>query len=322
MAKMYLHERPDFKDLLAIVAQEQKIGTALCEKDYWIMHVLNQLGAIGLTFELKGGTSLSKGYQIIDRFSEDIDIRIEPDESRIGFKVYSGKNHDNSKHRQSREKYFDWVAKFLNGKIHGAVEVKRDPTFDDEIKFRNGGIQILYNSLFPPVEGMRPFILLEVGFDRTTPNRKCTISSWAYDKAVSTQGIDLVDNRAMNVLCYEPKYTFVEKLQAVVKRYRQYKDGKNDTLPANFIRHYYDLYKLIEIEEIQKFIGSDEYESYKKERFGSDDPKVANSSAFKLNSDDFRTFELEYQRTAALYYREKPTFKEILLKLGESVERL
>jgi predicted nucleotidyltransferase component of viral defense system len=31
-----------------------------------------------MTFELKGGTSLSMGFQIIDRFSEDIDIRIEP----------------------------------------------------------------------------------------------------------------------------------------------------------------------------------------------------------------------------------------------------
>ncbi len=322
MAKMYLHERPDFKDLLAIVAQEQGIANALCEKDYWIMHVLNQLDETGLTFELKGGTSLSKGYQVIDRFSEDIDIRIEPDESKTGFKVYSGKNHDDSKHRQSREKYFDWVAKFLNGKIHGAVEVKRDPAFDDEIKFRNGGIQILYNSLFPAVEGMRPFILLEVGFDRTAPNRKCTISSWAYDKAVSTQGIDLVDNRAMGIPCYEPKYTFVEKLQAVIKKYNQYKHDNQKTLPANFIRHYYDLYKLIGLDEVKRFIGTDEYEKHKKERFGTIDLKVSNSDALKLDNKDFKTFELEYQRTAALYYREKPTFKEILHKLGESVERL
>ncbi|MEA2882414.1 MAG: hypothetical protein QOH32_1670, partial [Bradyrhizobium sp.] len=42
-------------------------------KDYWIMHSLYGLQKLGLIFELKGGTSLSKGFKIIDRFSEDID---------------------------------------------------------------------------------------------------------------------------------------------------------------------------------------------------------------------------------------------------------
>jgi predicted nucleotidyltransferase component of viral defense system len=42
------------------------------------MHCLCGLQQSGLDFELKGGTSLSKGFGIIDRFSEDIDIRIEP----------------------------------------------------------------------------------------------------------------------------------------------------------------------------------------------------------------------------------------------------
>ncbi len=38
------------------------------------MQVLYELTKHGFDFELKGGTSLSKGYKIIDRFSEDIDI--------------------------------------------------------------------------------------------------------------------------------------------------------------------------------------------------------------------------------------------------------
>jgi predicted nucleotidyltransferase component of viral defense system len=46
--------------------------------DYWIMHAVFGLKQLGLTFELKGGTSLSKGFGVIHRFSEDIDIRIEP----------------------------------------------------------------------------------------------------------------------------------------------------------------------------------------------------------------------------------------------------
>jgi len=42
------------------------------------MHCLFALQQLGFQFELKGGTSLSKAYQIIDRFSEDIDLHIHP----------------------------------------------------------------------------------------------------------------------------------------------------------------------------------------------------------------------------------------------------
>jgi predicted nucleotidyltransferase component of viral defense system len=78
VAADYLHSHPQFADLIRIVAEEKQIDPALVEKDYWIMHCLYGLQKLGLKFELKGGTSLSKGYQIIGRFSEDIDIRIEP----------------------------------------------------------------------------------------------------------------------------------------------------------------------------------------------------------------------------------------------------
>jgi len=74
----YLHQQKDFRDLIQVVSNERRILPQLIEKDYWIMHVLYGLAKQGFIFELKGGTSLSKGYRIIERFSEDIDIRIEP----------------------------------------------------------------------------------------------------------------------------------------------------------------------------------------------------------------------------------------------------
>jgi predicted nucleotidyltransferase component of viral defense system len=72
----FLHNHPEFADLIRIVAEEKGIDPALIEKDYWIMHCLYGLQQQQFTFALKGGTSLSKGHQIIDRFSEDIDILI------------------------------------------------------------------------------------------------------------------------------------------------------------------------------------------------------------------------------------------------------
>lgn len=76
---MLLHDHEEFDDLLAVVSREQAIDPGLVEKDYWIMHALWGLKQLGFRFELKGGTSLSKGHGLIHRFSEDIDILIHPD---------------------------------------------------------------------------------------------------------------------------------------------------------------------------------------------------------------------------------------------------
>ncbi len=67
---MLLHEHKDFKDLIAAVSDNMGIDPTLVEKDYWIMHCLWGLQQQGFTFELKGGTSLSKGFGLIHRFSE------------------------------------------------------------------------------------------------------------------------------------------------------------------------------------------------------------------------------------------------------------
>src|ERR1700682_3106495 len=103
----YLHNHKQFPDLIRIVAEQKGIDPALVEKDYWIMHCLYGLQKLGLTFELKGGTSLSKGFKIIDRFSEDIDIQIDPPASR---NVKTGRNQDKPAHVKSRKDFYDWLA--------------------------------------------------------------------------------------------------------------------------------------------------------------------------------------------------------------------
>lgn len=76
MSLSFLHEQKDFPDLLRIIEDETGVQAGLVEKDYWLMQVLYGLKAQGFSFELKGGTSLSKGFKVIHRFSEDIDIHI------------------------------------------------------------------------------------------------------------------------------------------------------------------------------------------------------------------------------------------------------
>jgi predicted nucleotidyltransferase component of viral defense system len=87
---MKLHnEKKIFSDILRATSQHFGIKLEFVEKDYWITQVLNRLSGSIFVNEVvfKGGTSLSKGYGLIDRFSEDIDIAIINDSKKSGNEI-------------------------------------------------------------------------------------------------------------------------------------------------------------------------------------------------------------------------------------------
>lgn len=308
----FLHDRSDFDQLLAIVADARGIDPMLVEKDYWIMHCLWGLQAQGFQFELKGGTSLSRGFGIIHRFSEDIDIRIEPPK---GADVKVGKNQDKPAHVASRRAYYDDLTTRIH--ISGIDSVERDANFDDD-KMRSAGIRLFYASRVPALAGVKDGILLELGFDDTKPNRPVTMSSWALDVALG-RGVPVRDNRAVDVPCYAPTYTFVEKLQTISTKYRRLDAAQE--FPKNFLRHYYDVYCLLDLPEVQEFLGQVAYEERKRQRFrGGDELQIAKNAAFRLEDAAQRQlFSGEYQKTAALYYLGQPPFEDLLNRIHEHI---
>lgn len=312
----YLHNHPEFKELLRAVEHERNIERSLVEKDYWIMHVLYGLKKGGFEFELKGGTSLSKGYGIIHRFSEDIDIGIEPPSE---MNVMAGKNHIKPQHCESRKNYYDWLAQ--NIKIDGVQTVSRDTKFDNE-KYMSGGIRLFYKDASAIIGGLKEGILLEVGFDNVTPNTPLAISSWALDFA-QQNNVEVIDNKACDIKCYHPGYTLVEKLQTITRKFRQFQDSGN--LSPNFIRHYYDISCLLDIDIVQDFIGTQEYLDHKDRRFRGGDRKVpiAEQEAFLLSDKGVRSrFEKQYNDTSALYYQGQLPFEEILAVLSKNLGKL
>jgi len=308
----FLHERRDFDQLLRVVADERGVDPMLVEKDYWIMHCLWGLQAQGFTFELKGGTSLSKGFCLIHRFSEDIDIRIEPPDD-IDVKI--GRNQDKPAHVASRREYYDELAKRI--RIPGIDSVDRDTLFDDD-KMRSAGIRLSYSPHTTPLKGVKDGILLELGFDDTAPNRPVTISSWALDAALE-RGVQVFNNRAVDVRCYAPTHTFVEKLQTISTKYRRL--GEAQEFPANFLRHYYDVYCLLGLQEIQSFMQEPAYQARKAARFRSgDELLIAKNPAFILDDPAQRErFAKEYRKTSALYYHGQPDFDQMLARIGEQI---
>jgi hypothetical protein len=310
---MLLHQLSDFDDLIQVTARELRIDPSLVEKDYWIMHGLWGLQQLGMTFQLKGGTSLSKGYRLIHRFSEDIDILIEPDSD-----VPTGRNKNKKAHIEQRRAFYDGLVPKL--KIDGLEQVDRDEAFDDE-KLRSAGIRLRYTSKLTFPEGIKEGILLEAGFDQVAPNKPMLISSWAYDKAAQS-GVEITDNRPHDVPCYDPGYTLVEKLQTISTKYRRQQEGGD--MPQNFMRHYYDIYCLLGDNGVQRFIGTEAYHQHKRKRFPKADNKdIGANPAFRLGNSDTRAlYERAYAGTAALYYQGQPDFGDILGRIKDNFERL
>lgn len=313
----FLHELSDFGELIQVVSGEHGIIPQLIEKDYWIMHCLFGLTQQGFSFQLKGGTSLSKGHNIIDRFSEDIDVQIDPPS---GMDVKCGKNHNKSAHIESRQKYFGWLVDEI--KIPGIESSTIDHAYDDQTgRCRNVGIQLKYPSTLDPLKGVKDGVLLEAGFDDVTPNDPMDISSWTYDKA-REKGISFADNLAYGIKCYRPEYTFVEKLQTVSTKFRlQQESGE---FQKNFLRHYYDIYCLLGDKAVQEFIGSEEYTAHKKKRFpGRDELEIKKNQAFVFSDPEVRDqYRAEYEKTADLYYKGIIPFDSILERIHQNIDRL
>jgi len=314
----FIHNYPEFKELLSIVTTKKGIDITLVEKDYWIMHALYSLQQQGIEFELKGGTSLSKGYGLIHRFSEDIDIHI-----RTNFGLPIEGKEDKSQVKTARKEFYDVFAKSLS--INGINEIVRDHEFDDKEKFRSGGIRLYYESYTPTLEGLKDGILLEAGFDTVTPNSPIDISSWIWEQLISIGAhINYINNKATGVQCYHPGYTLVEKLQTIVRKYRN-RDNPGASDDKNFMRQYYDVYCLLGNSDIMAFIGTPEYLAHKAARIkGADNliPLREHPALLLSDSEIKESFQNRYESTSKLYYNGQPEFKDILARIQMHLNRL
>jgi hypothetical protein len=163
----------------------------------------------------------------------------------------------------------------------------------------------------------------EAGFDTVAPNINCIISSWAFDKVITNSSINILDNRAVDIPCYLPTYTLVEKLQTIARKFRLEQEGKGKEI--NYMRQYYDVHCLLNIKEVQEFVGTPEYLAHKDERFSKADLSIPinKSEAFLLTNVEVRKdFTTRYIKTKALYYQSQPDFEEILRTIQKNIDKL
>lgn len=107
--------------ILANVAENKGIVDNAIEKDYWVSMVLRSIFSLpyATSFVFKGGTSLSKGWGLIERFSEDIDLAIDP--KHLGFTDISTKSQRTKLRKESK--------KFIDGTFAVDIENRLKPKF-------------------------------------------------------------------------------------------------------------------------------------------------------------------------------------------------
>jgi hypothetical protein len=230
----FLHDDSEFPDLVRIVAAERDIALALVEKDYWVTHALWALHEQGFDVWLKGGTSLSKGFGLIERFSENLDLKVEPGRQVDMPRVASWKS-DGRPATAQRQASAEWLASNLS--VPGA-SLRLDVKASVESGWRGTHLHVLYPALHAPQlpPDMKPYVLLEVGSARVVPFVARDLTSLVHEYAVSASLLaDYRDNRPRAVCCVHPLVTLLEKLDALGRR-----AGSADADAATYVRHYED----------------------------------------------------------------------------------
>lgn len=236
----FVHQDPDFPDLLRIVAEAQQIAAALVEKDYWVTHCLWALQEVGLEIWFKGGTSLSKGFGLIQRFSEDLDLKLEG-----GTRALPAVGNWKSKERgpmAERRAFFEAIAALPLVDL----ELRLDEASLGE-RCTSAGIEARYagHHLVQLPGALRPFVLLEIGDARVRPFVARPIRSWVHDHLV-THGMagEFTQNQPKSLRCIHPTVTLLEKLDGISRRFHA------GTHPSQFVRHIEDAARIIQAEKV------------------------------------------------------------------------
>ena len=141
-------------DILGVAAKDSKIQAYLIEKDIWVVQTLSALFAapFGRDLTFKGGTSLSKAYKAIDRFSEDIDITYDIRAIAPGKALHSDANPP-AMSRNEAQRLKDEISELLACWVN---EVARQAVDDGlskagvaaQLEVDKGCIDVVYEPLF------------------------------------------------------------------------------------------------------------------------------------------------------------------------------
>lgn len=246
-----------FKEFIELTRDFIGIPEHYIEKDYYVTLALKGLSESKFIDNgiFKGGTSLSKAYDIINRFSEDIDMVIVHQDGELNDEM-SGKQID-----KAGVKVMKCVeGAITSNEVFTLISKHEREHKNNRLRQTAHNIDLLFgDSDFGQVS---PYLYVDISrISKGVPYESVPIKSYIYDFLKSNGGEEDIEKYELepfniNVLCIER--TFCEKFGLVVKLASQ---PKGEELPIDRlkdgIRHIYDLHMLLKNERIQKFISGE-----------------------------------------------------------------
>ena len=314
---MKLFQHQDFDQAILRAAEHfkaQGLRPAMIEKDYYVTEILRIISGSGDKVIFKGGTSLLKGWALIARFSEDIDIFLDP----AAFAPPLGGNGINRELKKLR----DAVA------AHPGLAFLPEESQPIGGFGRNDRFSFTQHFGGPGEVGNRT--LLESGTasgrePTTTVQLRSYLGRFLAETAATLGAEDEV-SFPMRLLHF--RRTFVEKMFAIHGKVELLKRDKQPLGP--YPRHYYDLYQLSAWPEVLAMLKSDEYAAIKadydrisrayfeKSYFYPADMRFANSDALfppeKLSPIIAAAYE---EQCKLLCYGPYPSWPELQARFNE-----
>jgi predicted nucleotidyltransferase component of viral defense system len=248
---MKLFEHPDFEGAIFRAAEHFRargLRPALIEKDYYVTEALRIIATTaGDKIIFKGGTSLAKGWNLIQRFSEDIDIFLDPS----AFQPALGKNAIDRELKKLRNAVGKHPAlTFIQNESQTIGGFGRADHFSYTQRAASPG-EIAARVLVEAgtASGREPIAIVEL---------RSYLSEFLKETGVS---IGAEDEGGFSLRLLHFRRTFVEKMFAIHSKVQLFKrDGQRI---GSYARHYYDLFQLARQPEVEAMLRSAEYAGIK-----------------------------------------------------------
>ncbi|WP_298137033.1 nucleotidyl transferase AbiEii/AbiGii toxin family protein [Flavobacterium sp.] len=231
-------------EILNQVNSQTGLPTDAIEKDWWVTITLKAIFSSKFAQHLvfKGGTSLSKAYNLIERFSEDIDLSI--DRTMLGFEGELSKTQIKKLRKASGNFIVGEFKEELISELEklGVNKENYNLIFDDEIDDTSDPhrIELEYNSIVEPGEYIPQRVIIELGARALLePNEQKEIQS-IIGQIYPEQAFTI---QPFEVIVVVPTKTFLEKIMLLHEEFLK---------PTESIRHYrmsrhlYDIEKLMD----------------------------------------------------------------------------
>ena len=241
MRNIAIIEAKEREAIFRNTAAKMGISEAVVEKDFWVCYMLDYLFhrcAWKDKLAFKGGTSLSKAYNLIKRFSEDIDLILdwrvlgygvdEPWEQRSNTKqdMFNKKANERAE-IFLRDDFMPALKKDLSDELTLPVKCEIDSRDGQTVKFT-------YPNSFSDTAILQE-IRLEIGaLAAWTPAANQTITSYAAEYYGR-----VFEHPSTSILTVLPERTFWEKVTIL---HREAFRTQKSIFPSRYSRHYYDLF--------------------------------------------------------------------------------